>query len=111
MAETTKLTYHVYRPEGGEPEHHEMQWSGNFQDIRGVVNPLVEGRLEHVTVLFNGKRADMFVEEESAKKFPPNEAATAIYHASSLSREPGADTSDWPKIYGVAVVFDQIVWT
>lgn len=111
MAEKRKLTYHVYHPEKAEPEDFDMEWTGSFEEVRAIVNPLVQGYLEHVTVLFNGRRADMFVEEYSASKFPPNKAATNIYHASSLSLDPDADTSTWPRIYGVAVVFDQIVWT
>lgn len=107
--EFAKLTYHVYRP--GKPvEHAEKLWTGSFSEIKPLINELVEGRLEHVAVLFNGKRADMFVEEHSAGNMPVNDEATKIYHAASLSREPKADTSDWPKVYGVAVVFDQIVW-
>lgn len=106
---STKLTYHIYRP--GQPvEHAEKVWDGSFSEIRPTINELVDGRLEHVAVLFNGRRADMFVEEHSAGNMPVNDEATKIYHASSLSREPGADTRDWPKVYGVAVVFDQIIW-
>ncbi len=108
--EFAKLTYHVYRP--GQPvEHGEKLWLGSFSEIKPMINEFVEGRLEHVAVLFNGRRADMFVEEHSAGNLPINEEATKIYHASSLSRDPTADTRDWPKVYGVAVLFDQIVWS
>lgn len=105
-----KLTYHVYRP-GRPVEHCEHVWDKKFSSLKPMINKLVEGNLEHVAVLHEGRRADMFVEGDGAGVLPVNEEATKIYHANSLSREPGADTSGWPKIYGTAVLFDQIVWS
>ena len=105
----SKLTYHVYRP--GQPvEHAETEWDGRFSDVRGLINKLVEGELEQVGVLFNGKRADMFVEANSSDGMSSfNEEANKIYYASLLSRNPRADNLR-PRIFGVAVVFDEIVW-
>lgn len=109
--EFRKLTFHIYRPGHSQEGKGVMLWTGSFQDIRGKINELVDGQYEHVAVLFNGRRADMFVEEHSAGSMPVNELATKIYHASSLSRDPKADTSTWPKVYGPAIVFDEIVWS
>lgn len=74
--------------------------------------PLLDGGdLEHVSVLFGGRRADMFVDDRGIEKdLPRNEAATAIYRANWLSRHPGADPESIPAIYGLAVLFDRIVW-
>lgn len=105
------LDYHIYHAGYGQGSKGRMLWNGSFSDIRPKINELLEGRLEHVSVLFNGKRADMFVVEDSAGNLPVNELATKIYHASSLSRNPTADTSSWAKIYGSAVVFDERVWS
>lgn len=104
-----KTKYWVYRV--GQPVTEGDVEFERFAELKPLINGLVEGRLEHVAVLFEGRRADMFVEEYSASSNPPNLEATKIYHASSLSRDPGADVSSWPMIHGTAVLFEKIVWT
>lgn len=75
-----------------------------------LVEPFLDDKpMEHVTVLFEGKRGDMFVDETGALDgLPANAAATDIYYAawekSGGERVPGFE------ICGVAVVFDRQVW-
>jgi len=90
----------------------------SFAQLSTIVNPFLqvkgkpEAFLEHVRVLYEGEYVSMFVDDMGAlKKLPVNKAATHIYHANLLSRSPaGIDTRDWPKIHGVAVLFDRNVW-
>lgn len=114
-----QTTLHIYRVGcARETKLMDLATRPGFTAINRVVLPLLEGakNIEHVSVLHNGERRDMFVDELGAlpmltrPPLPVNEPATAIYHAASLEREPGADTSRWPKIHGTAVVFDRIVW-
>jgi hypothetical protein len=105
-----QLTFHVYHPDG-RVEDKEMIWDENFRSIRGMINELVGGTLEHVAVLHDGRRADMFVEQGSAGKFPFNPSATEIYRNYTMTRSPGTNPNSLPKIYGVAVLFDKIVWS
>jgi hypothetical protein len=89
-----------------------------FNELNRLILPLLEGaeNMEHVSVLFDGWPADMFVDEEGAVPtrsrgpLPVNRAATEIYHAASLRRDPNADTSEWPRIHGTAVLFARRVW-
>lgn len=84
----------------------------SYQDIKALVEPYLDGgRMEHVAVLHNGRRSDMFVDEIGIQKgLPRNERATAIYRAATLAREPQLDPEHLSCIYGPAVVFDRLVW-
>jgi hypothetical protein len=80
---------------------------------RSLILPLLgpDCNLEHVTVLHEGKRADMFVDEHGVRKqLPRNEAATAIYRNNWLTHHPKDAPESLPAIYGTAVLFDRIVW-
>jgi hypothetical protein len=108
----------IYRPGVDEPESVsvEMAEEPTYSQISDQITPILKtNRIEHVAVLFNGKRADMFVDECGAiglrnrEPLPINEAATKIYHAASRRR--GADMTDAAKIHGVAVVVaNRIIW-
>lgn len=89
----------------------------DFAQISELVNPLIqtpgqsEAYFEHVRVWHMGAYTSMFVDDMSAlKKLPVNEAATLIYHANMKRENPDADTNDWPKIHGPAVLFSRNVW-
>ena len=90
----------------------DMDEDPSLAEIREAVAPsLAGGRPEHVTVLYEGRRADMFVDEDGFEKdLPRNEAATTLYRASWMERHPGTDPEDLPWIAGTAVLFDRIVW-
>lgn len=83
-----------------------------FDAINKLVQPLIGGgHIEHVSVLHDGKRRDMFVDEEGRLKgLPRNERATAIYRTAWLSHNPGRDADDLPHIAGPAVLFTRRVW-
>lgn len=87
--------------------------------LRTIVEPITEGRMEHVTVLsdfedgVNYKRADMFVHEEGHVLVPPlprNEAATAIYRRNGIMNHGVTNPETLPWIAGPAVLFEHIVW-
>ena len=85
----------------------------HYGDLNKAIGPLIGGgikNIEHVTVLFDGVRADMFVDDESASKgLEVNQAATRVYH--EASRRRGDDMTAAPRIYGVAVLSKKILWT
>lgn len=109
-----KVELYVYTPGVAEPKTVEAEFKSGeptLRELRAVFCPLIGGNcsLEHVTVLFNGKRADMFVDEMGiARGLPPNAAATEIYHAAAKAQ--GRHAPDAPLIYGVAVLASRRIW-
>lgn len=68
---------------------------------------------EHVAVLYEGARRDMFVGETSSinGRHIRNVRATEIYRHNALTRAPRLDLESMPPISGPAVLFpDEIVW-
>jgi hypothetical protein len=91
----------------------ERLWSA----VAVFVRPLFDEGVEHVAVLHNGQRRDMFVGETSATngRHIRNVRATAIYRNATLQREAALttrrDPEELPAISGPAVLFpDTIVW-
>ena len=84
----------------------------HYRLLRELIVPhLNGGDLEHVTVLHDGQRADMFVDEMSAVKgLSRNEAATEIYRNNWLTQHPDEEPESLPAIYGPAVLFSRRVW-
>lgn len=85
--------------------------------LTAAVEPILNGNLEHVTVLAdydggtNYVRLDMFVHETGVVDgLPRNEAATTIYRRNWLLQHPGTDPESMPFIAGVAILFDRRVW-
>jgi hypothetical protein len=82
-----------------------------FNLIDRLVKPLIGGSIEHISVLDNGQRRDMFVDDEGKKKgLPRNRGATAIYRAHTLTLAPDMDPEDLPEIVGPAVIFARRMW-
>lgn len=86
-------------------------------DLRLLIEPIVGGDLEHVTVLadFKGglafKPADMFVHERGLiVGLPRNANATDIYRRNSLMHQGVSDPESLPWIAGPAVLFEKRVW-
>lgn len=108
-----RTTLTILRP-GAEPvtETHVLDPKPGLPRLRELVEPhLNGGRLERVAVLHDGLYTDMFVHEEGhAAGLPRNEAATEIYRANWLSRNPGGDPESVPWIAGTAVLFSRRVW-
>jgi len=79
-------------------------------ELEAVIRPLLDGAdMEHVAVLWDGRRCDMFVDEMGAlKKLKRND------YARDLSQQladpsPGTDPESMPAIYGTAILFADIV--
>ena len=117
MSEKEKRTYHfrVIDPDGSVFEHRvEMSRPPTLKEIRAAVMPHLDEseNLEHVSVLHDGKRADMFVDERGIQyRRQRNDTATRIYRHNWMTRHPECDPEKLPIIVGPAVLFDEIVWT
>lgn len=115
-----KIEYTVFRPGDGAVERGEVDWPKDpaYKTIKALVEPLLgEGEpLEHVTVLWQGKRADMFVSEyahmvlATRAPLPRNDRATDIYRTNWMSQHPDQDPETLPTIAGTAILFHRIVW-
>jgi hypothetical protein len=83
-----------------------------FELLDQLIRPLLDGAdLEHVSVLHQGARADMFVDEAGRLRgLPRNDVAPAIYRAATMRRAPKTDPETLPYIAGAAVLFDRQVW-
>ncbi len=112
--------YTVYLTDGTSTKH---TWDIDTDDpgydkIKALVGPLIgDGEpFEHVSVLHNGERADMFVAEMGALTtpkrgpLPTNDAATKVYRAATMRHAPRTHPDSLPCIYGPAVLFDEQVW-
>jgi hypothetical protein len=112
---STPTTYHILAADGSRATH-TVDWphEPGYDRIKQLIEPLLDGaHLEHVTVLHDGQRADMFVDKEGHCKDPPlsrNEAATAIYRAATLRRAPKTNPESIPYVVGTAILFDRLVW-
>lgn len=106
-------SFTIMRPDA-EPEVRESDLPADpgYHRLDALLRPLLDGNdLEHVTVLHDGKRADMFVDEMGAVTgLPRNEAATAIYRNNWLTQQPKTDPESLPAIYGPAILFSKQVW-
>lgn len=115
-----KTEYTIYRPGEGAAERGEVDWpqSPTYETMKALIEPILgEGEpLEHVTVLFNGKRADMFVSELSHVALTTraplrhNDRATNIYRTNWMAQHPDQDSETLPSIAGTAVLFHRLVW-
>ena len=103
----------IYWPDGtvDTAEHDMDEWPG-IAGLRAVLYPIFGAYTEHVAVLHEGRRADMFVDEDGhAKRLPRNEAATRIYRANWMAHHPDDDPEALPWIAGLAVLFGRRVWS
>lgn len=108
-----KTTYYVLRVgKKLEKRSVDMPDKPGFGMLRRVITPhLNGGNLEHVAVLHEGERRDMFVDDIGLlKALPLNPEATAIYRNNTLTNYPDTKPESLPAIYGPAVLFDRRVW-
>lgn len=108
-----KTTYHVLRVgKQLETASADLPEQPGYDKLRKLITPLLDGaNLEHVAVLHDGKRTDMFVDDTGALKgLPLNPEATAIYRNNTMSQHPETDPESLPAIYGPAILFDRRVW-
>lgn len=110
-----KTQYRIMRADGSH-EVREVEWprEPGYQLIKGLIVPILEADLEHVSVMadFDGgtnyNRADMFVDSEGmVKELPINAEATAIYYRASMLR---GQLRDEHSIHGTAILFSRRIW-
>ena len=105
----------IFRP--GQPvEKRSVEFKGDkpsYANLKAVIKPLLDGAgLEHVAVLWNGGRRDMFVDEcGQLKGLPRNDEATKVYRNNWLTQHPKTDPEAMPWIAGPAILFDDVVWS
>ena len=108
-----KTTYYVLDILG-RPREQSVDWPRDpgSDRIKALVQPLLKGgNPDHVTVLHNGERGDMFVDDKGQEKqLARNIKATRIYRAATLARAPQTDPESLPWIWGIAILFDRVVW-
>lgn len=112
MAITTRM---LIISADGTSEDREATFAGtpNYDSLRKAMDGVFDERFEHVYVLHDDQRRDMFVGETSTinGRHSRNEKATAIYRNNALTRSPVIDPESIPAIYGPAVLFpDMVVW-
>ncbi len=113
-----KTTYVIFYPDGSSTEGScDLEEQPGYDAINAVVRPLIRtlltksDHMEHVTVLHEGERRDMFVDDEGQRKdLDRNEAATSIYRNNWMTHYPKTDPETIPYIYGDAVLFGRRIW-
>lgn len=99
-------------PEIGDVTESEVS-SADWRVIRVMLTEHLGEPPEHVAVLFEGARRDMFVGETSAinGRVIRNIRGTEIYRNNTMTRSPRTDPESLPAVSGPAVLFpDEIVW-
>jgi len=83
-----------------------------YNEIAKVVAPhFPNAKFEHVSVLWDHKPLDMFVDESSQiKGLPKNIRATKIYRNNWMQTHPAADPEALPDIAGLALLFFRRIW-
>lgn len=113
MATLIATPYQIFRVDG-TLETASVDWpkEPGYKEIAKLIMPILDGaELEHVTVLHDGKRADMFVDEMGRMKpLTRNEVATVIYRNNWMTQHPSVDPETLPWIAGTAVLFLRRVW-
>lgn len=121
MSENEKLILtklRIINPDGAEHVvEHELVERPGYKQLALIIDPLVDGNLEHVSVLadFAGgdkfTHLDMFVNDVGVLDgLPRNEAATTIYRRNWMLAHPKDNPDDLPHIAGTAVLLDRRVW-
>ncbi|MBD8493856.1 hypothetical protein [Pseudomonas syringae] len=106
--------YLIIHPDGTEEAHQvDLPQDPGFESLNAIIKPIIgqNRNYEHVAVLFEGKRADMFVDEEGRLVgLQRNDSATAIYRNNTLTAHPGTDPEMLDYIVGTAMLFKRRVW-
>lgn len=119
MAEQTIPTKYQVIQADGSVEEHTIEWPEDpgYDAISKIVNPYLNGEpLEHVTVLYNDARCDMFISElghvhlTTRGPLPVNTTATEIYRGNWMKRNPSDDPDSLPTIAGIAILFERRIW-
>lgn len=115
MTRMRSFAYTVYRPgeHAGKRYVEELPTDPSCEAVREIVERhLANKQMEHVLILVDGEPRDMFVDEIAEMKgHHANSLATAIYRADWLSKHPERAAKSLPVVYGVAVIFDNLIWS
>jgi len=109
---TKVFRYQLLMPGATAPTEHQIEWPNRPGAARSnaLIEPIVGGYLEHVSVLWEDKPMDMFVAEEGGmKRLPYNELATKVYQNFMVTKH-GAKPEDLHVCVGPAVLFFDRVW-
>lgn len=110
--------YTVIEPDGTKT-HGVVEWPAKpgFRTIAAVVEPVLHkarpgADLERVLVFWDGKYADMFVDDcGQMLNLPVNPEATKVYHNNVRVHDPEhAYDARLVSIHGIAVLFNRRVW-
>jgi hypothetical protein len=86
----------------------DIQIDPEYDVIRPLCDRAFSGYMEHVTVFFEGRYTDMFVDEESKLKgCRRNEAATVIYQNNALAHMGVSNPEALDYIAGGALLFHE----
>ena len=131
MTASVATTYTIYHADGSLTLGTVWDWPENpsLEQLKAVIEPLVDGPMEHVRVLDPAAAQqdvvgeddyrDMFVDEQGHVRAsgakPKNVQATAIYRANwlrafGMAGRSGASQEALPWIAGDAIVFDRRIW-
>lgn len=105
-------TYTVIKVDGTLEQHEiDIPQDPGYSTLREIVVPHLGGHpMEHVSVLYDGKPADMFVDSDGQMRgLDRNVVATQIYRSYTLSKQ-FIDPEELPDVVGPAVLFDRRVW-
>ena len=115
-----KTKLFIFKPGGKIPEEKtiDMSETPSYTEIADIMIPILANDcsdVEHVSVLYNNRQHDMFVDGEGAinkpyrRPLPHNEEATKIYY--EADRQRGSDvTMPQPGIHGIAIITDRLIW-
>jgi hypothetical protein len=110
----TKCKISIFLPGGRGAEIRQIPVPEGYKAIKAALAPIIGTKIEHVTVLHDGNRHDMFVSEDGhVQCLPRNELATTVYRNAHMTQRavPGEDPKGLPWIAGPAVLFHNvIVW-
>lgn len=115
---TKVFRYQIMLPAATAPTEHEIEWPERpgHERLDALIEPIVGGYAEHVSVLWRIKPTeefrpmDMFVAEDGGRRrLPLNELATKVYQNNMVMMH-GAKPKDLHVCVGPAVLFHDRVW-
>lgn len=103
---------HILYPVNRNTDVRVVECDARHESLDALLRPILDGSdYEHLTVLWRGRKSDMFVAADSSlRDLPRNNEATDIYRAATLQRHPKTPPELLPMVNGVAVIFESIVW-
>lgn len=108
------FTCRVYLTDGTGSDQHQIELPDepSFEDVRPAIERFLGNvPMEHIKLKVDGQPRDMFVDPlAEMKDLPINNMATAFYRADFMTKHPETSEDSLPRVHGVAVIFDQLLW-